>query len=84
MGMPIITHGLVKKKSSNDGTNRNGERVTYYNLQLVDSKTYDSQLIGVPKDVYDQVSEGQEIQLGGEFGGLKNKYWKFDKLIGKK
>lgn len=83
MGMPIITHGVVASKSSNDGTNRYGEKVTYYNIELGKKGTFTSQLIGVPKEVYDAVEVGQDIQLGGEFGGLKNKYWKFDTLIKK-
>lgn len=82
MGMPIITHGLCKSKSAKDGLNKNGEKVVWYNIQLVDPKTYDSQLIGVPKDVYDKCVEGQEVKLAGEFGGLKTKYWKFDKFVG--
>lgn len=81
MGMPIITQGLVKKKTAKDGQNKFGERVTYYNVELVNPDTYDSQIIGVPKEVYDQIEEGKKIQLGGEFGGLKTKYWKFDRLI---
>ena len=80
-GMPIITHGIVASKSSNDATNKFGEKVTYYNIELGKKGTFTSQLIGVPKEVYDAVKEGEEIQLAGEFGGLKNKYWKFDKLI---
>ena len=83
MGMPIITEGIVVSKTANDRTKDDGTKVTYYNIKLGNEK-YDSQVIGVPQEVYDQVSEGQKIQLGGEFGGLKNKYWKFDRLIAKK
>lgn len=82
MGMPCFTKVIILEKTAKDQLNKFGERVTYYNLKVASKeKQYESQLIGVPKEVYDQVKEGNEYQLKGEFGGLKTKYWKFDKVI---
>lgn len=83
MGLPIVTSGKVVDKSTSTGTNRNGEAVTYYNIKLFDTRQnhYDSQLIGVPKEVYDAVTINQDVKLSGEFGGLKTKYWRFDGIL---
>ena len=82
MGLPIVTQGKVVDKSTSNGVDRNGNNTVYYNLKIFDVRPdhYDSQIIGVPKDVYDAVKIGEDVQLAGEFGGLKNKYWKFDRL----
>ena len=84
MSIKIVTQAKVLNKFANDGVNKtSGEKVTWYNLKLVDEETYDSQIVGVPKEVYDSIEEGDKVQLGGEVGGLKTTYWKFDKFIGK-
>lgn len=82
MGLPIVTQGRVVDKSTSSGTDRNGNSVVWYNLKLFDLRKdhYDSQIIGVPKEVFDSVKIGEDVQLAGEFGGLKTKYWKFDSL----
>lgn len=81
MGLPIVTQGKVIDKSTSNGVNsRTGESVTYYNLKLFDVREnkFDNQLVGVHADVYNAVNVGDVIQLHGEFGGLKNKYWTFN------
>lgn len=83
MGLPIITQGRVVDKSTSSGTDRNGNNTTWYNIKLFDTRKdhYDSQIIGVPKDVYESVRIGDDVKFAGEFGGLKTKYWKFDSLV---
>lgn len=84
MSIKIVTQAKVLNKFSNDGINKTtGEKVTWYNLKLVDEETYDSQIVGVPQEVYEAIQEGDKVRLGGEVGGLKTKYWKFDKFIEK-
>lgn len=84
MAIKIVTQAKVLNKFANDGVNKTtGEKVTWYNLKLVDEKTYDSQIVGVPKEVYEAITEGDLVQLGGEVGGLKTKYWKFTEYLGK-
>ena len=80
MGLPIITRGRVIDKSTSNGTNRNGDQVTYYNLKLFDVRDghFDNQLIGVSKKTFDAVNINDVVQLAGEYGGLKNKYWSFN------
>lgn len=80
--MEIVTQALVMDKDSKQGKDRNGFDVTYYNVKLGDPDKCESQLIGVPKEVYDQVEVNKINRFAGQFGGLKTKWWKFDKWLG--
>lgn len=81
MSIKVLTQALCKSKSTNHGTNpKTGEDVTWYNLELVDPKNYDRQVVGVPEDVFNKVEEGKTVKLIGEVGGLKTKYWRFTAL----
>lgn len=80
--MQIVTQAEVIDKNTNSGKDRNGFDVTYYNLKLADREKCETQLIGVPADVYEQVEVGKIYRFGGSFGGLKTKWWKFDQFLG--
>lgn len=80
MSLPIVTKARVVNKSIKEGTSRDGKPVTYYNLKLADTVSFDSQQVGVPEEIYNQVEEGQDIKLVGKCGGLKDKYWYFNAL----
>lgn len=75
MSIPILTKVKVISKFTNDGTDRNGNPRIYYNLKVADPVTYDNQIVGVPEEVYNSVTEGQDVSLVGKAGGLKEKYW---------
>ena len=80
--MEIVTQALVMDKSVSNGKDRNGFDCTWYNVKLGDPDKCESQLIGVPQEVYDKVEVGKINRFGGSFGGLKTKWWKFDKHLG--
>lgn len=80
--MNIVTQALVVDKYTSNGTDRNGNQVTYYNVKLGIQETCESQIIGVPEDVYKQIQVGKVNRIGGRFGGLKTKWWAFDKFLG--
>lgn len=80
--MEIVTQALVLDKNISKGHDRNGNVCEYYNVKLGDPSTCDNQLIGVPADVYQKVEIGKINRFGGSFGGLKTKWWKFDKFLG--
>lgn len=85
--MKIITEAMVLDKNSKQGSGDYSNNV-YYNVQLGEPKdlngmtVYDTQLIGVPEEVYKNVEVGKINRFGGSFGGLKTKWWKFDKWFG--
>lgn len=70
----------VLTKFTNTGKNKEGNDVTYYNFKIADTETYDNQIIGVNEEMYNSVDEGDLVSLAGKFGGLKTKYWYFEKL----
>lgn len=78
MSIPIFTKVKVVQKASKD-YEKDGEVKTYYNIKCVDTVAYDSQIVGVSKDVYDKCVEGKDVKLYGKCGGLGNKrYWYFN------
>lgn len=79
MGFKVVSERLeVADKFVNEGTRKDGSAVNYYNLKVI---VYgDSQIIGVPEDVYNSVEVGDKIFLKGSIGGLKEKYWRFNEL----
>ena len=76
----MVTEQLeVESKFVNKATRPDGTPVEYYNIKVI---TYgNNQIIGVPKEVYDAVEVGDKIFLKGNFGGLKDKYWRCDALF---
>lgn len=85
--MKIVTEALVLDKNSKKGSGQYADRV-YFNVQLGEPKdvngitVMDTQLIGVPEEVYNKVEVGKTNRFGGSFGGLKTKWWKFDQHLG--
>lgn len=79
MGFKVFSERVeVGNKFENKATRPDGTPVTYYNLKVV---VYgDSQIVGVPQDVYDKVNVGDKVFLAGSIGGLKDKYWRFDSI----
>lgn len=76
MSIPVFTKVVVVSKFTNEG--KDGK--VYCNLKVADKETYDSQIIGVPQEIYDFVHENDEVKLSGKIGGLKEKYWYFNDL----
>ena len=85
--MEIVTQAVVIDKNRNQGKGDYADKV-YYNITLGEPRDVngmtimDTQIIGVPEDVYEKVVVGKVNRFGGSFGGLKTKWWKFDKFIG--
>lgn len=85
--MKIVTEAIVVDKNAKRGTGQYEGR-TFYNIVLGEKKdlngfpTMDTQVIGVPADVYQQAEVGKVNRFGGSFGGVKNKFWKFDQFLG--
>lgn len=83
MALTIFTKGLVVSKWENESASANGDKKTYYNIKLVDTATYDNQILSVSKEVYDKCEEQKNIGLYGRVGGLKDKYWYFNEVAEK-
>ena len=81
MSLPIVTKARVLSKSTKDGTDKNGNPKTYYNLKLADTQTFDSQIVGVTEEIYNAAQENKDIKLAGKCGGLKEKYWYFNMIV---
>lgn len=85
--MKIVTEAIVVDKNRKEGTGDFTGRV-FYNIVLGEPKdlngfqTMDTQVIGVPADVYDKAVVGKVNRFGGTFGGIKTKFWKFDQHLG--
>lgn len=80
--MRIVTEAKVVDKYVTNGKDRNGFDCTWYNVKLGDPETCESQIIGVPQDVYEKTEVDKVNRYAGSFGGLKTKWWKFDKHLG--
>ncbi len=81
MSLPIVTKGRVLSKTTNERTDKNGNPKTYFNLKIADTVTFDSQVVGVPEEIFNAAVEGKDIKLAGKCGGLKEKYWYFNAII---
>ena len=81
MSLPILTRARVLSKSTKPGKDKDGNEKMYYNLKLADTSTFDSQIVGVTEEIFNQVEEGKDVLLGGKCGGLKEKYWYFNALV---
>lgn len=85
--MDIVTQAFVVDKNINNGKGDYADKV-YYNVTLGEPQNLNgmtimnTQIIGVPEDVYNKIEVGKVNRLGGSFGGLKTKWWKFDKFHG--
>lgn len=85
MSLIILTQGEVIEKSVKDFTKNDGTVIQYYNIRLGDRKSCECQGISVPKDVFNAVKEGENIQLKGVAGGIgNNRWWAFKELVNKK
>lgn len=80
MSIPILTKVRVISKSKKEGTKKDGTATTFFNLKVADPVTFDSQIIGVSEEVYNEAEEGKDIKLVGKAGGLKEKYWYFNAI----
>lgn len=83
MSIPIFTKVKVVQKFTNEVKNDKGEIKTYYNIKCVDTVSYDSQIVGVSEDIYNdkRCEEGKDIALIGKCGGLGQKrYWYFNAI----
>ena len=78
MSIPVFTKVRVVSKSTKEGTKKDGTPTTFFNLKVADPVTFDSQVIGVSEEVYNEAEEGKDIKLVGKAGGLKEKYWYFN------
>ena len=85
--MKIVTEAIVVDKNRKEGTGSFVGR-TFYNIVLGEPRdlngftTMDTQVIGVPEDVFNKAVVGKVNRFGGSFGGLKQKFWKFDSFLG--
>lgn len=85
--MKIVTEAIVIDKNRKEGTGQYAGRI-FYNIVLGEPKdlngftTMDTQVIGVPEDVFNKAVVGKVNRFGGTFGGVKNKFWKFDQHLG--
>lgn len=83
MSIPIVTKVRVISKSTKEGTKRDGSATMFYNIKVADPVTFDSQIVGVNKEVFDACEEGKDVKLVGKCGGLKEKYWYFNAVADK-
>lgn len=80
MAISVLSGVRVISKFTKDGSNKDGKPIVYYNLKVADVENFDSQIIGVNKEVFDKAEEGKDLILKGKVGGLKEKYWYFDSV----
>lgn len=84
MSLNVLTHGEVISKWTNEGTNKDGKPVTFYNLKLGDRATFQQQNLSVSEDIYNVAEEGKELALVGKVGGFGNeRWWYFNELYKK-
>lgn len=85
MSLIILTQGEVLEKSVRDYTRNDGTVVQYYNIRLGDRNKCESQGLSVPKEVFNQIKEGDNVQLKGVAGGVgRDRWWAFNEVVGKK
>lgn len=78
--MKIISERVtVSRKFTND-VEKDGQTNTYYNLTVVGIGFTNT--CGVPKEVYEAVTEGDDIRLQGSAGFKRDgsRFWYFDDL----
>lgn len=79
--MKIVSERVtVLKKDTNVSKNKEGVDTTYFNI-TVGGMGF-SNRVGVPEDVYNAVSEGDEIRLSGSAGFKRDgsRFWFFDDI----
>lgn len=76
MAIRMVTEEMiVLEKSAKDALCKDGTTKTFYNVKC-GTQSYENQLFGVDENVYNTLSEGDQVIFNGSFGGLQNKFWR--------